>query len=72
MSDVMNRLSNVMNKQCSRCDGCGRISGSGRSERPWNSFGDVPPHTALQKIMGMQRPRTCPDCDGEGVKRSEE
>ncbi len=53
--------------RCERCNGCGRVAGAGSAERPWNAFGDIPPHMALERIMGMHRSRACPDCGGSGV-----
>jgi hypothetical protein len=51
---------------CSRCAGCGRLGGVGTGERPWSHFVGVPAHCLIPKVMGMQRPRTCPDCGGTG------
>jgi DnaJ-class molecular chaperone len=57
---------------CERCGGCGRIGGSGQQERPWCLFRGVPIQATLAKVMGMQRPRTCPDCAGSGRVRNQE
>ncbi len=56
-------------RRCTRCNGCGQVEGSGRRERPWNSFMSLPVHQALEKIMGMHRPHSCPDCNGTGLRR---
>lgn len=53
--------------RCGRCEGCGRVVGSGRNERPWSAVAGLPPHVLLEKFLGMQRPRACPACGGSGV-----
>jgi len=57
---------------CARCGGCGSIGGSGRHEQPWCLFRGAPIQSTLAKVMGMQRPRTCPDCAGSGRARDYE
>jgi hypothetical protein len=52
--------------RCDRCNGCGRIAGTGPHERPWNAFSEIPSHLVLAKALGMQRPEQCPNCAGRG------
>jgi hypothetical protein len=52
--------------RCVRCSGCGRVEVMGREERAWGEFRNMPPHKALEKVLGMRAPRTCPDCHGTG------
>jgi len=54
-------------RACGRCAGCGRLAGVGAGERPWSEFAGVPVHCLIPKVMGMQRPRTCPNCGGSGA-----
>jgi transposase len=53
-------------RQCARCDGCGRVVGTGREERAWSAFRDLPLHLVLEKLFGMRTPWVCPDCGGTG------
>jgi hypothetical protein len=37
----------------------------GKDERPWSTFGADSVRLTLEKVLGIERPRVCPDCADE-------
>ncbi len=63
-------MHNWKEQRCDRCNGSGRVFGSGRAECPWNTFQEESPHVALEKILGIRPFRECPDCQGARTRKA--
>jgi hypothetical protein len=55
----------LIDRPCSRCEGCGQIANSDEGE-PWTFWMNLPLKSALAVTLGLVKPVTCPQCDGEG------
>jgi hypothetical protein len=51
--------------ECSRCKGCGYVTGSYHWEIPWTRWAPTVDHP--NNKGGMLRPHGCPDCGGTGA-----
>lgn len=49
---------------CSRCEGCGYVTGTFRFEVPWTRWAS--PHDQAGD-KGVFQPHPCPDCGGTGA-----
>lgn len=56
-----------MSEKCGSCDGCGKVANTRRVE-PWSAWLNLPAELAAAVTAGIVRPKTCPACNGSGVK----
>ena len=52
-------------KNCDKCDGCGKIANSEDGE-PWTAWQSLPPGSDVAVKLGLIWPILCPSCGGSG------
>lgn len=52
--------------KCTKCDGCGKVADSD-DEEPWTVWTSLPLHSSLAVLMGLVKPKDCPECGGKGI-----
>lgn len=55
----------MSDKQCQRCEGCGKVWGEGDNECPAQVMYDLPFKNAALGLA-LDPPTECPDCKGTG------
>ena len=59
-------MSKQVDCKCRRCDGCGKVWGSGGKETPLSEVVKLP-YRNIAIGLALNPARACPDCKGSGV-----